>query len=208
MVLLLIQTTVIYFPIFIYAASYLTDQMHFSSARALDVSTINLVVLAFLVLLIGYLSDRLGRRALFVFGAIGTLIFAIPLWWLMHRDSLGLVFAGQLGFSALNVIGWVLSITVLTEIAPPRLRCSAVALSYDLCMAAFGGTTPMVATYPVSRTGNDFTPAYCAMAATALSLVVILRLPKLIEAARREEARASLNSTREDATCVARLPLS
>lgn len=188
MILLLIPTAVIYFVIFVYAASYLTDQMHFSSAQALDITTINLVVIAFLALLVGRLSDRFGRRSVFMFGAIGTLILAIPFWWLMHQDNLGLVFIGQLGFSGFNAIGWALSITVLTEIAPTRLRCSAVALGYNICMAAFGGTTPIVATYLVSRTGDDFTPVYYVMAATALSLVVIVRLPKLIEAARREDA--------------------
>jgi len=185
MILLLIPTAVIYFIIFVYAASYLTDQMHFSSAQALDITTINLLVIAFLGLLVGRLSDRLGRRPVFLFGAIGTFILAIPLWWLMQRDNLAVVFAGQLGFSAFNAIGWSLSITVLTEMAPTRLRCSTVALGYNICMAAFGGTTPVVATYLVTRTGDDFVPAYYAMAATALSLIVILRLPKLIEAARR-----------------------
>lgn len=185
MVVLLIPTAVIYFIIFVYAASYLTEQMHFSAAQALDITTINLIVIAFLGLLAGWLSDRIGRRAMFLIGAIGTLVFAWPLWWLMHQNSLLLVFLGQLGLSAFNAIGWSLSITVLTEVAPAQLRCSSVALGYNICMAAFGGTTPIVATYLVDRTGNDFTPVYYIMAATLVSLIVIMRLPKLVEAARR-----------------------
>jgi MHS family proline/betaine transporter-like MFS transporter len=137
-------------------------------------------------LLVGRLSDLVGRRAMFLFGAIGTLAFAMPFWWLMHQDNLAVVFAGQLGFSAFNAIGWALSITVLTEIAPAHLRCSTVALGYNICMAAFGGTTPIVATYLVSRTGDDYAPAYYVMATTAISLFVIVRLPKLIESARRD----------------------
>lgn len=186
MVVLLIPTAVIYFVIFVYAASYLTDQMHFSSARALDITTVNLIAIAVLALLVGRLSDLVGRRAMFLFGAIGTLAFAMPFWWLMHQDNLAVVFAGQLGFSAFNAIGWALSITVLTEIAPAHLRCSTVALGYNICMAVFGGTTPIVATYLVSRTGDDYAPAYYVMATTAISLLVIVRLPKLIESARRD----------------------
>lgn len=183
MVVLLIPTAVIYFIIFVYAASYLTDQMDFRSAQALDITTVNLIVIAFLSLLIGRLSDRFGRRALFLFGAMGTLVVAMPFWWLMHQDNLTVVFLGQLGFSAFNAIGWALSITVLTEIAPQRLRCSTVALGYNFCMALFGGTTPMVATYLVARTADDYAPAYYVMATTALSLLVIVRLPKLIKSA-------------------------
>jgi len=184
MIALLVPTAIIYFMIFVYAASYLTDRMHFSTAQALDISTINLIAIAVLGLAAGLLSDRFGRRAVMLVGAIGTLVVAWPMWWLMHLDSLALVFLGQLGFAAFNAIGWALSITVLSEMVPTRLRCSAVALSYNTCMAAFGGTTPIVATYLVHRTSDDYAPVYYVIAATMVSLLVILRLPKLIASAR------------------------
>lgn len=183
MVVLLIPTAVIYFVIFVYAASYLTEQMHFTTAQALDITTINLIVIALLSVWCGRLSDRFGRRLLFLIGAIGTLLFAWPLWWLMHQENIYLVFLGQLGFSAFNAIGWGLSITVLVEMAQPQLRCSTVSMGYNLAMAVFGGTTPILATYLVNRTGDDFMPVYYLMAATLLSLAVICRLPALIEQA-------------------------
>lgn len=186
MIVLLIPTAVIYFMIFVYAASYLTDDMGFSSAQALDISTVNLVAIAVIALLVGRMSDRFGPRAVFLFGAVGTLALAIPLWMLMHQDNLAAVFVGQLGFAAFNAIGWALSITVLTQIAPARYRCSVVALGYNACMALFGGTTPLIATYLVSRTGDDLTPALYVMVATALSLLVIVRLPALFRAAGRD----------------------
>lgn len=183
MVVLLIPTAVIYFIVFVYAASYLTEEMHFTTGQALDITTINLIAIALLALLVGRLSDRFGRRPLFLFGAVGTILFAWPLWWLMHQEDIYLVFLGQLGFSIFNAIGWGLSITVLVEMAPPRLRCSTVAMGYNLSMAVFGGTTPIVATYLVSRTGDDYMPVYYVIVATLASLVVILRIPTLISRA-------------------------
>lgn len=183
MVALLIPTAIIYFVIFVYAASYLTEQMHFTTAQALNITTINLVLIALLSVLIGKLSDRYGRRPLFLLGAIGTLLFAWPLWWLMHQENLYLVFLGQLGFSVFNAIGWGLSITVLVEMAPKKLRCSTVSMGYNISMAVFGGTTPIIATYLVNRTGDDFMPVYYVMVATLVSLFVIVRLPELIERA-------------------------
>ncbi len=184
MIVLLIPTAVIYFIIFVYAASYLTDEMHFSSAQALDITTVNLVVIAVLAVVIGLAGDRFGLRAVFMAGALATLVLAVPMWWLMHRDDLAVVFAGQLGFSVVNAVGWALSITALTLMAPPRLRCSTVAVAYNVCMAAFGGTTPLVATYLVGRTGDDYAPVFYVLAATALSLLVIVLLPRLMAAAR------------------------
>ncbi|MBY8974677.1 MFS transporter [Rhodobacteraceae bacterium NNCM2] len=185
MVMLLLPSAVIYFVIFVYAASYMTDQMHFTTSQALDITTINLVVIAVLSILLGRLSDRIGRQPLFLFGAIGTLVLAWPLWWMMHQPNIYMIFLGQLGFSVFNAIGWALSITVLVEISPRELRCSVVAIGYNICLAIFGGTTPMVATYLVARTGDDYTPVYYVMVATVISLFVITRLNGLIA---RQEA--------------------
>ncbi len=183
MVILLIPTAIIYFLIFVVAASYLTEQMHFSTAQALDISTINLFAIAVVGLIIGYISDRVGRRPVLAFGAIGTLLFAWPLWSLMHQSDLTVVFLGQLGFAALNAIGWSQAITVLSEMVPIRVRCSAVALGYNTCMAVFGGTTPFIATFLIQRKHDDFAPVYYVIATTLLSLVVIVQLPKLIATA-------------------------
>lgn len=86
--------------------------------------------------------------------------------------------------AAFNAVGWALSITALADVVPARVRCSAVALSYNLCMAVFGGTTPLVATYLVNRTGDDDAPVYYLMAATLVSLLAIVRLPQPVGSAR------------------------
>ena len=178
-VILLIPTAIVYFIIFVYAASYLTDEMHLTSARALDFTTINLLIMALAAPVFGILAGRYGLRAVMLTATVALIVFAWPLWSLMHQSSPGLIFAGQLGLSLLNSVGWALSVTMLTLISPPGLKCSTVGLGYNTCMALFGGTTPMIATYLVSRTGDDFAPIYYVIATAILSLFVIWRLPAL-----------------------------
>ncbi|RBW60455.1 MFS transporter [Ruegeria sp. A3M17] len=183
MVILLIPTAVIYFMIFVYAASYLTAQMHITSAKALDITTLNLLVMALAAPLFGWLADRFGLRPVFLAAAIASVVFAVPLWGLMHQNALVLIYLGQLGLALINGVAWALSVTALTSMAPSGLRVSTVALGYNICMAIFGGTTALIATYLVNRTGDDFAPAYYMIAAALLSIPVIWRLPKLIVAA-------------------------
>lgn len=183
MVILLIPTAVIYFMIFVYAASYLTGQMHVSSAKALDITTLNLLVMALAAPIYGWLADRFGLRPVLLAAAIASAVLAAPLWGLMHQTSLMLIYLGQLGLALINGVAWALSVTALTSIAPPGLRVSAVALGYNICMAIFGGTTAIIATYLVARTGDDFAPVYYMIAAALLSIPVIWRLPKLVAAA-------------------------
>ncbi|MCP4381639.1 MAG: MHS family MFS transporter [Hyphomicrobiales bacterium] len=185
MVVLLIPPAILYMLIFVYAASHLTDKMHVSSARALDITSFNLLAMAAILPFYGWLADRLGLRWTYLLGAAATGVFAVPLWTMMFSENLTVVFLGQFLFSLISGVAWALSITVLTMMSPPRLRCSSVAMGYNLSMATFGGATPFLATYLVSRTGDDFTPVYYLMIGVLISLPVIWRLPKLFARAEK-----------------------
>lgn len=179
MVVLLIPAAMLYFLIFVYAASYLTDQMHVSSAKALDITTINLVVLTLAAPVYGILAGRYGVRPVLIVATVATIVLAWPLWAMMHNPSTASIFLGQLGLALLNSAGYALAVVTLANISPPHLKCSAVALGYNCSMAIFGGTTPIVATYLVNRTGDDFAPVYYLIIASILSLIVVFRLPAL-----------------------------
>ena len=43
----------------------------------------------------------------------------------------------------------------MVETAPPPVRCTAVALGYNISLGIIGGLTPLVATWLVNRTGEE-----------------------------------------------------
>lgn len=180
MMVLVIPVSVIYFVIFVYAVTYIGSEPGFTSAEALDITTANLVIMAFFVPVCGYIADKVGLRAALMGAAISAIVLALPCWWLMLSSKLELVFIGQLGLTLASTAGWALSITALTQMAPQHLRCSTVAIGYNICLAVFGGTTPFVATYLVQETGDTFAPAYYIVLVSILSAIVIWRIPKHI----------------------------
>ncbi|KZL00980.1 Proline/betaine transporter [Pseudovibrio sp. Ad5] len=190
MILLLIPTAVIYFVIYVYAVSYLSAEPGFGASTALNVTTLNLIVMALFIPVCGLAADRFGLRPAFLTGALATFILAGPCWWLMLQEDITSVFLGQFGLTLTSTVGWALSITALTLMAPDHLRCSVVALGYNLSMALFGGTTPIVATYLVTQTGKDYAPVYYILIAVLISLPIIWRLPKLIATTRLQNALA------------------
>jgi len=95
------------------------------------------------------------------------------------KDSdLELVLAGQIGFAML--FSWIYGANPVTqaEVAPAKVRASVLSISTNLCMAIFGGTTPLVATYLVQRSGDDFSPAFYMMGLAALTLIAVLSAPE------------------------------
>jgi len=176
---LVLPTGIGYFLIFVYAASYLTDQMHFTTAQALDISTVSMVAFAAVAPISGHLSDRFGRKPVMYVTLIGTLLLAWPLWAFMHDQNLTIIFLGQIILAAINGVGWAMTIPMMVEMLPSKVRVSAVAMSYNVCLAVFGGTTPWVATYLVQRTSFDYAPVIYWMAAAVIALVIVLKLPEM-----------------------------
>ena len=54
------------------------------------------------------------------------------------------------------------------------VRYSALGVSYNLAVAAFGGTAPFIGTFLVSRTGSDISPALYVVAAGVVTTLVLL----------------------------------
>ncbi|MEM7122606.1 MAG: MFS transporter [Pseudomonadota bacterium] len=163
---------------FIYAVSDLTVHMHLSTARALDINTLALFVIMITVPVAGLLADRIGRKPLAFSAAAGTIVLAWPLWWLIHRESFALILAGQTAMGVVFAMGWAVYSLMMAETLEPRLRCSVVAIGNGIAYGIFGGLTPLLTTYLVERTGNDFAPVYVMIALAVLSFLAVLRLPE------------------------------
>ena len=133
------------------------------------------------------LNDRLGvthvcvhpeLAADAVFPSLGALVLgfvgALPFFWLMHHDDSALVLLGQMGF--VIAVGTFVGTqpTIMVEAAPVAVRCTAIALGYNVTLGVVGGLTPLAATWIIERTGNDYSPAFMVMAAAVISFVALV----------------------------------
>ena len=89
---------------------------------------------------------------------LGLVLLSYPLFWLMHQATDVTIFVGQMGFAV--IIGWIWGAnpTAQGEIMPQNVRLSGFSIAYSVCLALFGGTTPLVAAYLLERTAEDFAP--------------------------------------------------
>ena len=127
-------------------------------------------------------GDRVGRRPLLL-GSVAVLaVLAWPLLWLMHHPSVVLILVGQVGFALLIGTYFGAAPAAMAEAFPRRVRCSALSVGYNLCLAVFGGTTPMVASWMILRSHDDLSIAWYLAAAAVVSFVVVLRMPETARA--------------------------
>ena len=175
---LALSVNVGFYMMFVYAVGYLTDRMHVSTAAAMDINTVCMVVITVLPLAVAALSDRIGRKPILLSGAVATILLSWPLFWLMHHTNTALILLGQLGFAVL--FSWIFAVNPATmaEILPRRVRVSVLSIGYNICLSIFGGTTPLVAAYLVKRTDDDFAPVYYLIVLAVFSLIAVLSIPE------------------------------
>jgi MHS family proline/betaine transporter-like MFS transporter len=166
-----------FYTAFVYVVTYFEKVSRLSTRTALDINTLNMLVLVAVLPLAGAMSDRFGRKRMLLGAATAAVLFAWPLFWLMSHPTPVLAMLGQCGFAL--IIGTYCGVIPVTmvEAFPARVRCSAVSIGYNLCLGILGGTSPLVATWLIERTHDDLSPAFYVMAAAAVSLCVVVRLP-------------------------------
>ncbi|MEM8681117.1 MAG: MFS transporter [Planctomycetota bacterium] len=164
-----------YYVVFVYLVTYMQQVGGLSEAKALGINTLNMALVLTMLPVAGWLSDRIGRKPLLLCAAAGMILFSWPLLWLVHHHSVRCNFFGQLGFTVLIAMMSVVPV-MMVEASPRAVRCTVIALGYNLAVGLLGGTAPMMATWLISRTGNDLSPAFYMMGMATLSLIAILRL--------------------------------
>jgi len=163
-----------FYLMFVYIVSWLQLADGVAPARALEINSVSMFVLLPLMVAMGRLADRIGRRPVMMGATALAFVGAWPLFWLMHHPDPALVLLGQLGF--VLAVGTFVGCqpAVMVEAVPWQVRCTAIALGYNVTLGVIGGLSPLVATWLVARTHNDYSPAFMIMAAAAISFFAIL----------------------------------
>lgn len=171
-----------FYTLFVYMTVYFTKIVGIPKSDALAINTIALAAMLVMIPAAGALSDRVGRKPLLLAGAIGMLLFSLPLFRLLRSQAFGVILTGQLCFTIILCLFFGAEAATTAEAFPARVRCSAAAISHNLCFALLGGTAPMVATYLIAATRNEMSPSIYLMAAALVSLVAILTLDETAKA--------------------------
>jgi MFS transporter, MHS family, proline/betaine transporter len=74
----------------------------------------------------------------------------------------------------------------LVEMFPTNVRYSALGVSYNIAVAAFGGTAPFIATYLISRTGSNLAPTFYLIVAAVITLFFVSRMKETYREPLRE----------------------
>ena len=170
-----------------YMPSYLTSVLGMSELTGLLLVMVIMFVMMPLTLAWGHWTDRLGRRPVIAFGALGLVLLAIPSFMLIGSGNMWAVFGGLVILGVLHTCFSGTMPATLPALFITDIRYSALAIGFNLSVSLFGGTTPLVTAWLVDTTHNVMMPAYYMMGAGLIGALTVLTL--------RETARKPLSGS-------------
>lgn len=127
--------------------------------------------------LFGALSDRLGRRRVYVVGAVLTGVIAIPYFAALDAKIAALAFA----VIALSLVPHDLlyapQAALIAETFTGRLRYSGAGLGYQLASIVAGGPAPLIAAALLASPFGKWGIAAYLMGCAVVTVVAVLLLP-------------------------------
>ena len=133
-----------------------------------------------------HLSDRVGRRPVYLGGVVFSLFIAFPFFWMVERGpafvGMALVLAMNIGHDSM----YGPMAAYLSELFGTRVRYTGASLVYQLTSLFAGGVAPFIATILLARHGSGAVAAY-VVGCCAISLAATWFAP--------ETHRATLDET-------------
>ncbi|GAA3847966.1 MFS transporter [Streptomyces coacervatus] len=160
--------------------SYLQSTLDASFQQALIATVLANVGFAVTIVPAGLLSDRAGRRAVMLTGALLVVLLSLPLLNLLQDTGTSNTVKGAAVFAAGAVVGLMAGPgpAMLSELFPTNVRYTGLGLAYALANAVFSGCAGLIITETVKRTGNVDIPGYYAAATCAVSVLALVKAPK------------------------------
>jgi MFS transporter, MHS family, shikimate and dehydroshikimate transport protein len=136
-----------FYIVTIFIVVYATNQLNLPRTLVLNAIFVAALVETIAIPLFGWLSDHFGRRIFFYLGALFTVCFAFPMFWLLGtKDPQIIILTMVVALSFGHGMMFGLESAYFPELFGTRVRYSGASLGFQLSAALGGGFAPIIAT--------------------------------------------------------------
>ena len=130
----------------VFAVAYLTKQLGMSRVFILEAVTLATFVELFVMPSAGWLSDRIGRKPIYLAATIFSILFSFPLFWLLQTGNPTIILLTfVVGISGAQGIVFALHASFMPELFSAKVRYTGISIGFQIGAAIGGGLTPLAA---------------------------------------------------------------
>ncbi|WP_036960260.1 MFS transporter [Promicromonospora kroppenstedtii] len=142
-----------------FGIAYMVNQQHIPAWQGFAGTMIVGLLQVFVAPAYGLLSDRVGRRKVYIAGCVGFALLVWPTFLLFGTSNLILIWVGMiLGFVIPGVAMQATLQTMLAEMFDPEARTTGVNIGYQISNTLGGGLAPFICTALVAAVGGAIWP--------------------------------------------------
>lgn len=167
-------------PFYIFTAfifAYAVNTLHLSRDLVLT-AVLAAACLAFVTIpLSGYISDRIGRRKMYIIGAVLTGLVGFPYFAMIDTTVPTAVFIAIVVALIPHNMQYGPQAALIAEAFTPRLRYSGASLGYQLASVIAGGPAPLIATALFATFQTGYAVSVYIAACAIVSVVAASFMP-------------------------------
>jgi MFS family permease len=161
-----------FFPVF--GLSYVITTVGVPKSEALSALMLAFTVELFAILGFAALSDRIGRRPVYLFGALAGVALAFPFFWMVGtKEWIWIALAFILARAVVTAAMFGPQAAYFAELFPPQRRFAGFAFARELGSLLAGGPAPFVATALVAAYGSWWPVACYAMFLSLCTVIAV-----------------------------------
>ncbi|WP_078916040.1 MFS transporter [Streptomyces viridochromogenes] len=168
----------VYYLTIVYSLSYGPKELGIPQNTMLTAASVGAAAGIAVTLPAARLADRIGRRPVMLAGAVGCVVWAVPMYAsLSSRDPWVITGAYTVGLMLLALMFSPVA-AFLPELFPARLRYTGASAAFILANTLGGGFAPLVATWLNSHWESPLVLGFYTGGLCLLSLLCLLALPE------------------------------
>jgi MFS family permease len=167
-------------PFYIFAAfifTYGTTVLHSTRNLLLAAVMVATMLSAVTIPLAGHISDRVGRKRMYLIGIAGIGMFSFVYFALLNTAIPAVIFFAIIVSFIPHDMAYGPQAALIAECFPPRLRYSGSSLGFHLASIIAGGPAPLIATALLAWTGSGHSIALYILVSAVISIAATVPLP-------------------------------
>jgi metabolite-proton symporter len=164
-----------FYVLTVFVLTYIVEELKLEQTTGLIGVLIAAFIGLFTIPFFGHLSDRVGRRPLYLLGSGFSLLFAFPFFWLLNTGVepliwLAIILGVNIGHDAM----YGPQAAFFSELFGTRVRYSGASLGYQLASVFAGGFAPLISLALLTAYGYGAVAIYMAIMALITVISVLL----------------------------------